>query len=180
MSYLAAAVIAVSVLCVVNLALVFVVIRRVRQHGERLAKLPHTRPMPRLPAGTKVPEFTAVTVNGESRSLADLAGSRGLVGFFSPGCRPCHNQLPEFIKFAKTVPGGAGQVLAVITGPDEPAMEFAAALDRDASVVIEPPQGPVAAAFSVQGMPSFYLVGADGRIEASGIAMDMIAVPALA
>ncbi len=178
MSYLLAV---VAVLSLVNLGLMFVVIRRVREHGERLAKLPRHRPMlERLPAGTKVPEFTAVTVTGESRSLADLAGSRSLVGFFSPGCPPCHDQLPEFTKFAKTIPGGAGQVLAVVSGAEKPATAFAAGLDEEASVVIEPLKGPVAAAFSVPGMPSFYLVGADGRIEASGMAMEMIAVPATA
>jgi peroxiredoxin len=169
----------VTVLSVVNLALMFAVIRRVREHGERLAKLPRMRPMlQRLPAGTKVPEFTTVTVTGESRSLADMAGSRSLVGFFSPGCPPCHDQLPEFTKFAKTLPGGASHVLAVVTGAEKPAMEFAARLDGDASVVVEHPKGPVATAFSVEGMPSFYLVGADGRIEASGMAMEMIAEPA--
>lgn len=178
MSYLTAVVAVVSVLCVVNLALMFVVIRRVLEHGERLAKLPRYRPMlERLPAGTLVPDFTAVTVTGENRSLADMAGARSLVGFFSPGCPPCHDQLPEFVKFAETIPGGAGQVLAVIIGPEKRAMEFAAGLDGQASVVIEPREGPAATAFSVPGIPSFYLVGATGRIEASGMAMELIAIP---
>ena len=179
MSYLAAAVAVVGVLSVVNLVVMFALIRRVREHGERLAKLPRYRPnLPRLPAGTKVPDFSTVTIGGESRSLAGMAGSRSLVGFFSPGCHACHDQLPEFLKFAKTMAGGTSQVLAVVTGAEKPAMEFAIELDGKASVVVENLQGPAAAAFSVSGLPSFYLVDAEGRIEASGMTMETIAIPA--
>jgi peroxiredoxin len=167
------------VLCVGNLALNFAVIRKVRAHDERLAGLPRHRPLlQRLPPGTKVPEFTAVTVTGETRSLAEMTGSRSLVGFFSPGCPTCHDQLPAFTKFARRIPGGAGQVLAVVAGADERATEFAAQVSGGASVVIEPWQGPVCTAFSVPGLPSFYLIAADGRIEASGMAMANIAEPA--
>lgn len=179
MSYLAAALAIVSVLCVMNLLLLFLVMRRLREHGERLAKLPRYRPMlQRLTAGTKVQEFTAISTTGESRSLAEMTSSRSLVGFFSIGCPACHDQLPGFIKFAKTIPGGTAQVLAVVIGAEKQAMDFAAGLAEVAAVVIESLHGPVATAFSVPALPSFYLVGADGRVEASGMAMEMIAVPA--
>ena len=171
----------ISVLCVMNLALMIAVTRRVREQGELLARLPKARPhAQRLPRGTQVPDFTAVTMTGASRSLADMAGSRALVGFFSPGCPPCHEQLPEFARFARAIPGGAGQVIAVLTGAERSAAEFVAELDGVAAVVFEQSGGPVATAFSAPGFPSFYLMDADGRIEASGMVMEMIAVPASA
>src|SRR6266853_1782230 len=67
-------------------------------------------------------------------------------------------------KLARTIPGGAGQVLAVIAGEEKDAAKFGAELGEVASVVIEPGHGPVATAFSTYGRPSFYLVGADGRV----------------
>jgi peroxiredoxin len=178
MSYLPAALAAVGVLCLVNLVLTFAVMRQVRRHGEKLAAGPMFRgEMVTLPVGTKVPEFSTATISGDRRTLADLAGSRSLVGFFSPSCPPCHAQLPEFSKLAGTIPGGAGQVLAVIAGEEKDAAKFGAELGEVASVVIEPGHGPVATAFSTYGRPSFYLVGADGRVEASGPTVGRLAYP---
>jgi peroxiredoxin len=176
MSFLDAAVALIGVLCLANLALVLTVIRRVGRHGEHAAALP--RPHMRLPSGTKAPAFTAMTVAGESRSLADLTGTRSLMGFFSPHCGPCRTQLPEFAELARTIPGGAAQVLAVVNAEEKEAAEFAAGLDGAASVVVESPSGPVATAFSVDSYPTFYLIGEDGRIQASAPAVRMLGAPA--
>jgi peroxiredoxin len=171
---------AVGVLCLVNLALLFAVIRKIRLLSERIDKVPVMAPAALLPVGSQAPEFTAVTTGGESRSLADLAGSRSVLGFFSPGCEPCRTQLPEFIEFAKALPGGPGQALAVVMGQAEAAARLAAELEGPAAVVITPRQGPLVAAFSVRGTPAFYLIGPDGRIEARGMAVQALAsaVPA--
>jgi thiol-disulfide isomerase/thioredoxin len=171
---------AVGALCLVNLALLFAVVRKLRLLGERVDKMPIMAPAALLPVGSKAPEFTAITTDGESRSLADLAGSRSVVGFFSPNCQPCGAQLPKFIEFAKALPGGAGQALAVVIGEGEAAAGVAAELDGAAAVVISPPRGPLTAVFSVRGFPSFYLLGPDGRVEARGMAVHALAsaVPA--
>jgi peroxiredoxin len=171
---------AVTTMCLVNLALLFAVIRKLRLLGERVDQMPIMAPAALLPVGSKAPEFTAVTTNGESRSLADLAGSRSVVGFFSPNCPPCRVQLPEFIEFVKALPGGPGQALAVVTGEADAAAAFAAELDAAVGVVIAPRQGPISTAFSVRGYPAFYLIGPDGRVEARGMAMQALgaAIPA--
>jgi peroxiredoxin len=171
---------AVAVLCLLNLALLFAVTRKVRLLAERVDKMPVIGPAALLPVGAKAPEFTAVTTDGESRSLGDLTGSRSVVGFFSPNCEPCRIQLPEFIEFAKALPGGPRQALAVVTGQADAVAGFAADLDGTAAVVIAARQGPLTAAFSVRGMPAFYLIGGDGRIEARGMAVQALAaaVPA--
>jgi peroxiredoxin len=168
---------AVSVLGLVNLALLFAVIRKVRLLGERVDKMPPMGPAALLPVGSKAPEFTAVTTAGDSRSLADLTGFHSVVGFFSLGCEPCRTQLPEFIEFARALPGGPGQALAVVVGEGEAAAGFAAELDGAAAVVISPRQGPVNAAFSVRGTPAFYLIGPDGRIEARGMTVRALSTP---
>jgi thiol-disulfide isomerase/thioredoxin len=177
---MSAALAAVSVLCLVNLALLFAAIRKIRLLEERVGQMPVLAPAALLPVGSKAPEFTAVTMSGESRSLADLGGSRSVVGFFSPNCEPCRTQLPEFIEFARALPGGPGHALAVVVGQGDAASGFAAGLDGAAAVVITPRQGPLTAAFSVRGMPAFYLIGPDGRIEARGMAIQALAaaVPA--
>ena len=177
---LAVLVAALGLLCLGNLALLLAVIRKVRLLGERVAKIPLRGPAALLPVGSDIPRFTAVTTKGESRSLADLAGSRSVVGFFSPNCPPCHAQLPEFIEFARTLPAGGGQALAVVVGEGEAAAGFAAELDEAAAVVITPLQGTLTDAFSVRAFPAFYLIDPEGRIEARGMAVKALGSTVLA
>jgi peroxiredoxin len=171
---------AVAGLCLVNLALLFAMARKIRLLGERVNKMPVAAPAALLPVGTKAPEFTAITTGGQSRSLADLAGSRSVLGFFSPGCEPCRTQRPRFIEFAEALPGGSTQALAVVVGGEEAASGFAAEMDGATAVVVSPRRGPLPSQFSVRGFPAFYLIGPDGRIEAQGMSVDALgsAVPA--
>jgi peroxiredoxin len=165
----------VSVLCLVNLALLLAVVRKVRLLGERVDQMPVMGPAALLPVGSKAPEFTAVTTKGDGRSLANLAGSRSVLGFFSPNCQPCHTQLPEFTEFVRALPGGPGHALAVVVGEGAAAAGFAAELDGAMAVAIAPRQSPLTTAFSVRGFPAFYLIGPDGRIEARGMAVQALA-----
>ena len=68
----------------------------------------------------------------------------------------------------------------MIVGDQDQAADLAPGLAEAASVVIEPRRGPVTSAFSNTGFPTFYLIGPDGRIEASGASVRMVAdaVPA--
>lgn len=170
---------AVAGLCLVNLALLFAVVRKIRFLNERLDKVPVIGAAALLPVGSKAPEFTAVTTSGESRSLTDLAGSRSVVGFFSPGCEPCRTQIPKFAEFAEALPGGRGQAFAVVVGREEAAAPLVAELEGTAAVVTSPRQGALPAAFSVRGFPAFYLLGPDGQIEARGMSVQALtpAVP---
>jgi peroxiredoxin len=180
MSYLTAAVVLLGVLCLVNLVLTLKMIRRLGEHSARLAAKSAPVPPPfalGMPDGAMAPEFTATTVNGDRRSLTDFSGAPSLVAFFTPGCVGCRQQLPEFAEFARRFPGGAGHVLAVISGKQDQdeTKEFAAGLDGVASVVVEAVSGPVATAFSNKRYPNFYVIGPDGRIQASGPALRMVA-----
>ena len=96
-----------------------------------------------------------------------------LVGFFSPGCGPCQERLPDFVARARRAP--AGRTLAVVVG--DAADTMVASLTGAASVVVEPRGGTLATAFGVRGFPAFALVGEHGRIEASGT--DLASIPQL-
>jgi peroxiredoxin len=170
---------AIGVLSLFNLALTLLVVRWVRHHGERHATLrPGFRPAPRLPAGTQIPGFTATAVSGDMLTLASLTGGRSAVAFLSVNCPPCREQLGEFKAYAARVPGGAGQVLAVIVGGNgdpESAAAFVEELTGTATIVIEAPKGPVQTAFSVSGWPSFYVLDERGRVESSAPTVEMLA-----
>jgi peroxiredoxin len=170
--YLAAAVGLLGALCLINLAVLILVIKRLRAYLEELASRP--RGMQRMPVGTQISGFTATTATGSAVSLSDLTGSRSVVAFLSVSCGPCRTQLPEFKEHVRGVPGGASQVLAVLIARDSAgAAEFAKELAGLATIVVEAPRsGPVQDAFnsegSVFGYPSFFALDERGKVEASG------------
>lgn len=168
----------VSLLGVLNLVLTLLLARWARGHGEQ-----HASPGPgrqlssRLPAGTQIPDFTAHTVSGETRSLGDLTGARSLVGFFSVGCSPCHEQLTPFRRLANEA-AGDGQVLAVVLAPatDQGSSSgFVRELDGIATILLQERGSPVQQAFAVKRWPSFFLLDEHGRVEASGAVADRLA-----
>ncbi|GAA1964750.1 TlpA disulfide reductase family protein [Catenulispora subtropica] len=172
MSYLAAAVGLLTLLTLFNLILMLGVIRRLREHSERLGSLSGAGvPVPAgpmMPVGETVGAFTTATTDGETVS-SELFDGETLVGFFSPGCQPCKVQLPRFAAHARSFPGGRDRVLAVVVvgGPDEDPEPYVKALAGVARVVVEPHGGPLYDAFEVTGFPSVALVDSSGTVQAT-------------
>lgn len=162
---LGAAVAIVAVISLLNLLLIFGVIRRLRDHTERWSQLSHGPGEPILRAGSRIGKFTAIATDGDSISSDVLVG-RTLVGFFSPGCGPCDSLLPRFVEYALSMPGGRRQVLAVIAGDVEGAAEKIDALRPYARVVVEAHDGAVMTAFGVHAYPVVCIVE-DGTVAIS-------------
>ncbi|GGN75975.1 TlpA family protein [Actinoplanes lobatus] len=130
----------VGVVAVLNLILTVGVIRRLKDHEQRFTELSAddgaSNAQPSV--GTAVPEFTAATTTGGKVTAADLRDG-GLIGFFSVGCPPCAEQLPDFTRFLRAM-------------DDTPAL-----------IVIEAPSPADAAAFlEVTGDLPVVLDGGDG------------------
>lgn len=158
MPYLTAAVVLIGLLCVCNLLLTLGLIRRLKRqdsHHDVSAALPIA-----LRPGSRVGEFTAVTIDGEPVSHETISG---LVGFFSAGCSPCHRLIPDFVRHARAV--GRDNALAVVSGSDPTAVETLAPVTR---VIVEDYDGPVENAFENTWTPAVYLIDAEHRVVAAG------------
>ncbi|MEV5556871.1 redoxin domain-containing protein [Nonomuraea wenchangensis] len=175
MSYLVVAVVLVGALCAVNLLLTLAVIRRLREHSAQLAADRPTRP-PLVAAGTALPGFTSAATDGTTVSRDFFTGPT-LVGMFSTTCSACHERLPEFTTRAESL--GPGRALAVVVDEKEDAGAFAAALAPVATVVVEPPDGPLGRAFQVSFFPAFYLVDGRAVITAAALTPDELPLAAL-
>ncbi|GGO73022.1 TlpA family protein disulfide reductase [Nonomuraea cavernae] len=161
----------VGVLTVLNLLLTFGVIRRLREHTDLLAR--GTTPAasmdgPDMPAGRRVAEFDGTTTEGEPLGRDLLAGET-FVGFVSPGCTPCDERMPELIETARAWPGGRQDTMIVVFGRRAAAAEYIERLTSVAKVVVEAPNGPIAAAFGVKGFPIFGVVDQAGWVLRSGM-----------
>ena len=172
MPVLASAVVLVGAICLLNLLLTVGVVRRLRVHDQRLAE---TGPAGRrrLEPGAAIGPFTATATDGHTVSAAALP-PRSVVGFFSPACGPCLEQIPRFVDFASGLPGGREQVLAVVCGPAQDAAPLAGQLEPVARVVVEGTGGALAEAFATMAFPSIFVTDGEGRIRASGGTVDVL------
>jgi hypothetical protein len=162
----------VGVLCLINIALMLGVIRRLNDHSRMLAEKAPGRAGPAplgVPPGERVGDFTVTAVNGEPVSRSDLNGST-LIGFLAPGCPSCEASLPEFITRAEAAMGGRDQVLAIVLGRSAAAGELCDQLARVARVLTETEGGPLVTAFGVGALPAFALLSGDTMVASYAIA----------
>jgi thiol-disulfide isomerase/thioredoxin len=166
MSYVIAALVLVGLLCAFQLLLTVGVIKRLREHTELLAAVDSSPRPPAIKVGEEVGPFATTTVNGEPVSRDWLSGDT-LVGFFTPNCGPCAKRLPEFVEYARVLPGGRARVLAtVVTDDPAEAAAYVADLSPVAHVIVEDSDGPLTRAFRVSAFPTVAMVapGPDGRV----------------
>ncbi|HEX4814546.1 MAG TPA: redoxin domain-containing protein [Nonomuraea sp.] len=160
-----AVVLALGVLVLVNLLLTVGIIRKLRTYERDRAAAPDpSRPTTGLRAGTAVPAFAATARDGSEVGVADLAGRRTLVGFFSSDCEGCTTAAPGFAPAAREAGVAA---LAVVTAGHRDPEELLAALGDDVTAVVEQGPGSLTEAFAVSAYPWYFLTGPDGVVVAS-------------
>jgi thiol-disulfide isomerase/thioredoxin len=173
---MSAALVLFGVLTLGELLLIMLVARKVHDHDGhliqvRLSLRSEQRGRSWLEVGTQVPPFLAKTTSDEPVSLERLLGRESVVGFFSPGCRPCRQELPAFARLAAS---GGRQALAVVVGPASLAEEFLTILDGVVPVVREEQGGSVTTAFATRAFPGVFLLDPDGKVVARGASVGVV------
>jgi thiol-disulfide isomerase/thioredoxin len=163
-----------------NLLLTYGVMRRLRDHEERIVRVAAARndDVVTLQPGTRVPTFTATTTDGTELTDHSFGSDIALVGFFSPDCQPCREQLPRFATVGARL--DPSRVLCVVSGDRATGTDLEAFVEpmRGAGlVVVEGANGSLAAAFGVRAMPTILKIE-DGVVSASGHSVESLAAPA--
>jgi thiol-disulfide isomerase/thioredoxin len=155
------ALVVLGLLVVANLLLTGAVVRRLAAHERKFAALGPAYATPGgLAAGSKVPSFTAETVDGRTVDAGFLGDKPGVIGFFSTSCPGCLEQAPDFA--AAVASGTPG--FAVVAG--EGGAELMSALES-VPVVREPDSGgPIGTGFGIDTFPSFFVVEGDMVVSA--------------
>jgi thiol-disulfide isomerase/thioredoxin len=167
--------VAVGLLGAFNLLLAYGLVRRMREHADLISRLSdlvsgRSSAGSIAAAGTRVPAFRAVTVDDEVVDRDEL-GTSTLVGFFSPGCAPCEELLPQFVAAARAMPGGRAAVLAVVVSDDSSGAHLLDALRDVAFVVAEGRGGELGAAFGVNSYPATCQIDATGIVTSTRLAV---------
>jgi hypothetical protein len=176
-AFLIALAVFVGAVCLLDLVLTLGVIRRLREHADRIARLSPEAPNAMLPVGERADPFDAATVEG-GRVTRDALSGLTLVGVFSPNCPACAERLPQFLDVAGSHTGGRDRVLAVVVGEESEAGDQVAALSPVARVVIETMEGSITKALKIRGFPAFGILDASGTVVTAGTNTDRLKVPA--
>ena len=97
-------------------------------------------------------------------SMSDFRGRITYVDFWASWCGPCRLSLPALNSLNAEFSGEPVQFLAIsIDVVEEDAWDFLARYSVDYPVVIDT-KGDIARSFAVDGMPSGYLLDAEGRV----------------
>lgn len=150
-----------------QLGVVAVVLIAVAAIGFAITRVLGTELTP-LGAGTRAPEFHAVTLDTPPRqkSLADYKGQVLLVNIWATWCQPCRVEMPSIERLYRTYgPKGLRVVAVSIDDPGtEPAIR---AFVHDMGMtfdVLHDPAGKIEHEYQATGYPETVIIGKDGVI----------------
>jgi peroxiredoxin len=113
------------------------------------------------------PEFTLPALSGDTVSLVDYRGKKTVVvSYWASWCGPCKVELPELREFYKRYHKGDAnfEILAISIDEDKANAEKYAAAEKLPFPVLFDPQSKTADAYSVEGIPTMFVIDKDGKI----------------
>jgi thiol-disulfide isomerase/thioredoxin len=124
-----------------------------------------------VPAVGDTPTLTFRRPDGTTGSFAELRGKTVLVHFWASWCGPCKQQLPAVRRLHEQFAGRGLVTLGLAVDENETAWQDAAK-----RLALPWPQGRVAAGDAgVSGVPTYWLLGPDGKLVAKAYDLDEIA-----
>lgn len=129
---------------------------------------PGDSPVNRSSGGRMAPAFAVPDLRDESRTieLEQLRGHPVVLNFWASWCVPCRKELPAF----QAVYGQMGDKVTFLGMNHQDSRDDAVALLRKTGVQYQSgfdPQGRIAQAFGLYGMPTTVFISADGRVLAT-------------
>jgi peroxiredoxin len=119
-----------------------------------------------LDIGDRPPAFRAQDLHGQAQSLEAHQGRVIVLHFWATWCPYCRAEVPKLVTIHNTWSEQGVVVLAVSVDEHLDALrEFVAKAALPYTVIPETSADwPISARYRVQGLPTTYLIGADGRI----------------
>lgn len=117
--------------------------------------------------GQPAPAFTLLDNTGKKVSLSDLRGKVVYLDFWGTWCSPCLNEIPASHELAKKFAGREVVFVYIDVNDKEEKWQQTLAAKYQlspGSVHLRSPDNAVPAAYNVQGYPTYWVIGRDGRI----------------
>lgn len=120
--------------------------------------------------GVMAPMFTLNDANGKAISLADLKGKVVLIDFWASWCEPCRAESPNLKTQYKLYKDKGFEILSVSIDTDK--KNWLKAISDDGLTWLQASDlkgydSEVVRSYGIGGVPSFFLIGRDGKIIAN-------------
>jgi thiol-disulfide isomerase/thioredoxin len=123
-------------------------------------------PAQALEVGDAAPAFALPTAAGDTVGLERLRGKVVYVDFWASWCGPCKRSFPWMNALQRKYGGKGLTIVAINVDKKRPDAErFLTQTPAEFTVVFDAP-GATPAAYGVKGMPSSYLLDAQGKVVA--------------
>ncbi len=115
------------------------------------------------PPGLWLPPLTGQTTTGEAVSVAELRGRVVLVNFWATWCVECRPEMPLFEHLHRDFVVQGLMVMGINVREETSRIQrYARELGLTYLLVLDP-EGAIAKAYGVIGLPTTFLIGRDGR-----------------
>jgi peroxiredoxin len=143
-------------------AFLFLGANSAKAHQESFKAMGVVLPRNELPA----PDFTLQNSNGNSVSLSDFKGKAVLLNFWATWCVPCKKELPSMQKLYEALKLDGVEVIAISIDRDKQKRIHQYINDYKLTfpVLLDPSQ-KVRKDYFILGLPTSYLIGADGKLK---------------
>jgi len=134
---------------------------------KRLEKSVLSRTSASVMISKSAPEFTLPVLGGDTVSLADYRGKKTVVvSYWASWCGPCKVELPELRDFYKRYHKADAnfEILAISIDEQKADAEKYAAAEKLPFPVLFDPQSKTADAYSVEGIPTLFVIDKSGTI----------------
>lgn len=122
-----------------------------------------------LAAGTQAPDWTLKDGDGKSYSLKDFKGKVVLIDFWATWCGPCVMMMPAIERIHEKYADQGVKVVGIHCWANNAAPEPVDFFKKKGHTYQLLLKGDsVAAAYQVTGIPTFYLIGPDGKVRFAG------------
>jgi peroxiredoxin len=125
--------------------------------------------------GTKATDFSLAALDGNTYSLADYRGKKKIVvAYWASWCGPCRMELPMLADFYKKyhTDSSTFEILAISMDDDRAAAESFANSAKLPFPVLLDLDSKVADSYSVESIPTLFVVGSDGTIVYGNTGLD--------
>jgi peroxiredoxin len=118
--------------------------------------------------GDAAPDFTAVTLEGDTLSLADFAGSPTLLNIWATWCAPCRKEMPEIEELYQEYRDQGFRVVAVSIdnrGAADQIVEFTEEMGASFTILHDAEQ-TITRNYQTIGVPESFLIDGHGMLKA--------------